>query len=67
LVTGNPALSIQTLRATSDNAVNVNVTPQILSPGVQHHGDADVATDPTRITPELKQGTRGGLKQQVVD
>ncbi len=40
---------------------------EILSPGVQHHGDTDFATEPARIAAELEQGLRGGFEQQVVD
>ncbi len=40
---------------------------EILSPGVQHHGDTDFATEPARIAAELEQGLRGGFEQQIVD
>ena len=38
-----------------------------LSPGVQHHGDADFSTEPAGIATKSEQGLCGGAKQQFVD
>ena len=45
----------------------MDVLAQILSPGMQHHGDAELAAEPAGITAELEQGLRRGLEQQPVD
>ena len=45
----------------------MDVLPEILPPGVQHHGDAELAAEPAGIAAELEQGLRGGVEQQAVD
>ena len=64
---GQPAFAVGTDCAPGDNRVDMDVLIEILSPGVQHHGDTDFAADPARIAAELEQGLRGGFEQQVVD
>ena len=41
--------------------------PEILPPGVEHHGDAELAAEPAGIAAELEQGLRGGVEEQAVD
>ena len=62
-----PALAVGAQGAVGDDAVDVDVLPQILPPGVEHHGDAELAAEPPRITAELEQGLRGRVEQQSVD
>ena len=40
---GQPALSVRTQGAVGDDAVDMDVLPQILPPGVEHDGDAELA------------------------
>ena len=53
--------------AASDDAVHMNVRTEVLSPGVQHHGDAELTTEPARTVAELEQGLGSGLEEQTVD
>ena len=64
---GQPAFAVGAECAPGDNRVDMDVLIEILSPGVQHHGDTDFAADPARIATELEQGLRGGFEQQAVD
>ena len=50
-----------------DDAVNMDMLPEILPPGVEHHGDAELAAEPAGIAAELEQGLRGGVEQQAID
>ena len=45
----------------------VHMAGQVLRPGVQHQGDADLASQPAGIFPKRLQGFGSGLKQQVVN
>lgn len=40
---------------------------EVLSPGVQHQGEADFAAEPARVAPEFEKGLGGGFEQQPVD
>ena len=40
---------------------------EILAPGVEHHRDPDLASEPLAISTEGLQGLRGRLKQEVID
>ena len=54
-------------RAAGDDGVDMDVPTEVLSPRVQHHGDADLPAEPAWIAPELEQRPGGGLEQQAVD
>ena len=62
-----PALAVGAQGAVGDDAVDMDVLPEILPPGVEHHGDAELAAEPAGIAAELEQGLRGGVEQQAVD
>ena len=64
---GEPLLAVRTQRPVGDDAVDMDVLPQILPPRMKHHGDAEFAPEPAGIAPELEQGLRGRLEQQPVD
>ncbi len=50
---GDPALLVRAQGSAGDDAVDVDVLSQILAPGVQHHGDAELAAEPAGIAAEL--------------
>ena len=62
-----PARPVGAQGAVGDEAVDMDVLPEVLPPGVEHHGDAELATEPSGIAAELEQGLRGGVEQQAVD
>ena len=64
---GEPALAVGAQGAVGDDTVDMDVLPEILPPGVQHHGDAELAAEPSGIAAELEQGLGGGVEQQAVD
>ena len=64
---GEPALAVGAQGAVGDDTVDMDVLPEILPPGVQHHGDAELAAEPAGIAAELEQGLGGGVEQQAVD
>ena len=45
----------------------MDVLSEILSPSVEHHGDAEFAAEPPGIAAELEQGLRSGVEQQAID
>ena len=45
----------------------MDVLPEILPPGVEHHGDAEFAAEPPGVAAELEESLRGGVEQQPVD
>ena len=50
-----------------DNAVQVWMMHQILSPGMEHGREANLCAEISRVGGEFGQGFGGGLKQQRVD
>ena len=64
---GHPPLSVRAQAAIGDDAVDMDVLSQILTPGVQHHGDSELAAEPAGIAAELEQGLGGRLEEQPVD
>ena len=64
---GEPALAVGAQGAVGDDTVDMDVLPEILPPGVEHHGDAELAAEPSGIAAELEQGLGGGVEQQAVD
>ena len=62
-----PALAVGAQGAVGDDTVDMDVLPQILPPGVEHHSDAELAAEPPGVAAELEQGLRGGVEQQPVD
>jgi hypothetical protein len=38
---------------------------ELLAPGVQHGGDADVAAEP--VAPELEEALRGALEEKLIE
>ena len=64
---GDPALLVPAQGSAGDDTVDVDVLSQILAPCMQHHGDAELATEPAGIAAELKQGLGRGLEEQPVD
>ena len=54
-------------RAAGDDGMDMDVPAEVLSPRVQHHGDAGLPAEPAWIAPELEQRLGGGLEQQAVD
>ena len=61
---GEPALPVRAQAAVRDDAVNIDVLLQTLRPGVQHHGDAELAAEPSGSTAELEESPRGHLEEQ---
>jgi len=59
-------LTIRRQATARDKPMDVNMVPEILAPCVQHKGDADLATNPFRVTTEGEQRLRGSLEQKVV-
>ena len=45
----------------------MEVLSEVLPPGVEHHGDAELTAEPPGIAAELEQGLRGGVEQQAID
>ena len=64
---GEPAVLVRAQAAIGDDAVDMDVPSEVLAPGVQHHGDAELAAEPARIAAELEQGPGRGLEQERVD
>src|SRR5215831_15316419 len=57
---GDPLLLVSVERPARHNTMDMEVLLQGLAPGVQHHGEADLTTEPRGITPERLQGGRSG-------
>ena len=64
---GEPTLPVRAQAAVGDDAVNMDVLPQILSPSMQHHGDPQFAAEPAGIAAELEESLGGRLEEQPVD
>ena len=64
---GQPALAVGAQGAVGDDAVDMDVLAKVLPPGVEHHGDAELAAEPPGIAAELEQGLRGCAEQLSVD
>ncbi len=64
---GEPPLPVRAQAAVGDDAVDMDVLPEVLAPGVQHHRDADLAAEPARVASELQQGPGRSLEEQPVD
>ena len=64
---GEPAILVRAQAAIGDDAVDMDVLSEILSPGVQHHGDAEFTAEPAGIVAEFEQGAGRGLEEQLVD
>src|ERR1700722_825803 len=58
-----PALPVAGQSAARDQAMDVEVSLELLVPGVQDHGDARLAAE--MVAAELEQGLGGGLEEQV--
>lgn len=49
-----------------DDAMQMDVEREILSPGVEHGDDARLGSEVARVARELEEGGAGGLKQRAV-
>ena len=52
---GDPALAIGAQGSAGDHAVDMDVLIELLAPGVQDHGDAELPAEPARIAAKFQQ------------
>ena len=64
---GDPACVIRSETAGRNDAVDMRMKLQALSPTVEHAEEADLGTEVSRIAGDLKQGLGAGMEEQVVD
>ena len=62
-----PPVPAGTERPAGDDGVDMDVAAEVLPPGVQDHGEADLPAEPPGIAAELQEGAGCGLEEQVVD
>ncbi len=62
---GDPALLVRAQGSAGDDAVDVDVLSQILAPGVQHHGDAELAAEPRGLRPNSSKVWDAALKSSL--
>ena len=63
----NPTPASEVESSGGDDAVQVDVEREILSPGVEHGDDGGLGAEVSSVPGELEQGAGGGLKEQPVD
>ena len=63
----DPACPVRAEPAIGHDAVDMDVLPEGLAPGVQDHGDAEFATEPAGSVTEFLQGAGCCLEEQLVD
>src|SRR5271170_2628372 len=64
---GDPAGAVGGETAARDDAVQMRMKVQVLTPGVQHGKEADGGAEMFRIGGDGEQGFRSRLKQEVVN
>lgn len=63
----DPAPGIGGKSTGGDEAVNVGMMGEVLRPGVQHRGEADLSAKVTRIRSNLQQGLSRGMEEKVIE
>ena len=64
---GDPAGVIRSEAASRNDAVDMRMKLQALSPAVEHAEETDLGTEVSRIAGDLEQGLSARVKEQVVD
>jgi hypothetical protein len=67
LAPGQPAGAVESKSAAGDDAVEMGMEEQVLAPGVEHRGDADVGAEVLGVPGEGEQGLGGGGEEDLVD
>lgn len=63
----DPTSSIGGETAGRDDAVDVGVMEEVLRPGMEEGGEANVGAEMTRVGSDLEEGLGGGMEQEVVE